>query len=163
MATDKPATAKQKIFIGIVMSLAGISLLLVGAGVLPSPGGDGNRHAPLWIVACIGLIFCLGGVALAIQGFGNANEKGELPAEAAPWLRTAQDLVGVALFASFALVGSWIAIGGEQTQFSSGSIPIDGGAKLSVARLAFGAGALICWAITITLAVSTARKRRDRH
>ncbi len=73
-------------------------------------------------------------------------------------MRAAQYLFGVVLFAAFAMLGSWVAIGGDARYFSGG-IPFLGGAlNVSIARIAFGLGALICWLATIGFAVSGARK-----
>jgi hypothetical protein len=134
----------------------------IGVGLLPVPGGPRNLHAPLWVVLLAGLVFLLAGAAVLIQAMGRANESGDLPFDAPFWLRAGQYLVGVTIFASFALIGSWIALAGEARQFSS-NVPFFGGAAL-IARIMFGFGAVICWLCTVAFAVSGARKllRRGR-
>jgi hypothetical protein len=154
----KPATPKEMIGWGLVCSAIGLYFILVGAGALPAPGGPKNLHAPLWVIAFCGLPFLLGGIALALQGFGKANEQGELPADAPHWIRVVQYLIGVAIFASFAVVGSWIAIGGDARQFSGSFGGWSGGVGAGIGRTVFGLGAIIVWLCTIGFAVSGARK-----
>ena len=156
MSTTKPATPKEMIGIGAVFAAIGLYFMLVGAAVLPIPGGPRNLHAPLWIAFCAGLVFFLGGVAVLLQGFGKANADGELPKSAPAWMRAVQQLIGVVIFAAFALIGTWIALAGDPRQFSGSFSGLGIGA--AIARTAFGIGALICWAATIGLAVSGARK-----
>jgi hypothetical protein len=152
-AARKTATPKEMVAIGTLCAAVGLYFMLVGAGLLPIPGGPKNLHAPLWIVFFCGMPFFLGGFAVLLQGFGKANEQGELPATAPHWMRVGQYLIGVAIFASFAIVGSWIALAGEAGQFS-------GFGGVTIARVAFGIGAIIVWLCTIGFAVSGARKLR---
>lgn len=153
-AARKPSTPKELLAIGMLCAAVGLYFMLVGAGLLPIPGGPKNLHAPLWIVFFCGIPFFLGGLAVVLQGLGKANEQGELPAAAPRWMRVGQYLIGVAIFASFAVVGSWISLAGEAGQFS-GSF---GG--VGVARVMFGIGAIFAWLGTIGFAVSGARKLR---
>ena len=158
MSERKPATPKEMVGIGVLCAAIGVYFMLIGLGALPVPGGPRNLHAPLWIVLFCGLPFFLGGLALAIQGTGKANEQGELPHGTPQWLRVAQYLIGVAIFASFAIVGSWIALAGEAGQFSGSFGGISGGVGAGIGRTAFGIGAIIIWLCTIGFAVSGARK-----
>ena len=81
-----------------------------------------------------------------------------MPPGAPRWLRVAQYLIGVAIFASLALTGTWIAFGGEAPQFSASFGWITGGPGAGIGRVVFGLGALIVWIATIGFAVSGARK-----
>jgi hypothetical protein len=154
MSARQPATPQEARWIGAIAAAFGLYFMLVGFGLLPVPGGPRNLHAPLWVVVLAGLVFFLGGLAVVLQGMGRANASGELPSDAPHWIRVAQYLIGVTIFASFALIGSWIAIGGEARQFSS-NVPFVG---VSIARIMFGIGAAICWLATAGFAVSGARK-----
>jgi hypothetical protein len=156
MSNSTPATHKEMIGIGALSGAIGLYFMLIGVGVLPVPGGPRNLHAPLWVGFLAGLVFFLGGVAALLQGIGKANAQGELSAGAPAWMTAAQQLIGVAIFASFAMIGSWIAIGGDPRQFSGSFMGL--GIGVSIARVAFGIGAIICWACTIGLAVSAVRK-----
>ena len=132
----------------------GLYFALIGLGVLPVPGGPKNLHGPLWIVLAAGVAFLLGGIAVTLQDAGGADlDTGELPSDAARWVRVAQYLIGVTIFACFGLIGSWIAFGPGERAFS-GKIP--GGATLG--RILFGIGALLVWLGLIAYAVSGARK-----
>ena len=83
-----------------------------------------------------------------LQSFGRANASGELPPDAPFWLRAAQYLIGVAMFAGFAMIGTWVAFAGDAHYFSGG-IPFLGLYNISLARIAFGFGALICWLLIV--------------
>ncbi len=161
MAANQPATTKEARVIGGIAAAAGLYLMSIGIGLLPVPGGPRNLHGPLWIVLLAGLAFFLGGVAVVIQVVGKANASGDLPAGAPYWIRIVQYLIGVAIFASFAMMGSWIAFGGGPRQFSGSFMFFDGGTNAMIGRAALGFGAMICWLGTIAFAVSGARKLRS--
>jgi hypothetical protein len=158
MNAQRPVTPREGLLLGGGIALFGLYFTVAGFGVLPLPGGPQNLHGPLWILLPIGSIFLLTGVAILLQGLGRANEKGELPANAPQWMRGAQHLIGVTLFACFGLVGSWIAFAGESRQFSGGVPFIGHSLNITIARGMFGLGAIICWIAAIGLAVSGARK-----
>ena len=159
MSNGKPATPREMIWIGALFAGIGLYFILVGLSVLPIPGGPRNLHAPLWVVTLAGLPFFLGGLAVMLQGFGKANAAGELPADAPIWIRAAHSLMVVAIFACFAVIGTWVALAGEAGQFSG---PFTGGGfGVGIARAMFGFGAIICWAATIGMALSYARKLRN--
>ena len=155
MSAQPPATPQHNRWIGALAAAAGAYFMLVGLGLLPVPGGPRNLHAPFWIVLLVGVVFFLAGAAVSLQAIGRANGSGELPSDAPQWIRIAQYLIGVAIFATFAMIGSWIAIGGDARQFS-GNVPFLNMA--SIARIMFGIGAVICWLATFGFAVSGARK-----
>jgi hypothetical protein len=158
VSANRTATPREARWIGALAAAIGLYFMLVGLGVLPVPGGPRNLHAPLWVVLLAGLAFFLGGAAVLLQSFGGANERGKLPAGAPRWMRFVQYLIVVAIFASFAMIGTWIAIGGDSRQFSGGFPFVGGATNVSIARVVFGIGALICWLATIGFAVSGARK-----
>jgi len=153
---------KELIAIGSLASLMGFYFLLVGADILPLPGGADKLHGPLWIVLCVGLAFFLAGVAMLLQAFGHANDRGEFPAEAPTWLRVTQYLIGLTIFATFGAIGSWIAFGPGERAFS-GSLPfISGESGSAVGRTIFGIGAIIVWFGTVAFAVVGASKLLGR-
>lgn len=158
MPAQKQATPNEMRLIGALASAVGLYFMLVGFGVLPLPGGPRNLHAPLWLVFVAGLIFFLGGLALLLQALGGANADGELPSDAPFWIRLAQYLIGVTIFASFALIASWIAFGGEARSFSGGLSLLDRATNVAFARLMFGLGAAICWFGALAFALSGGRK-----
>ena len=145
---------KPPLWLGLLCAAVGLYFVLVGFGLFPIPGGKANLHSPLWIVVCAGLAFLLGGVAVIIQFFGRANPQGELPADAPAWMKAAQPLIGIAIATSLAMVGTWIAFGPGERQFSS-NVP---GVGAMVGRAAFGLGAIICWLFVLAL-VMRAKKQ----
>jgi hypothetical protein len=158
MPTPQATTPREVLVIGLGVTAGGLYLALVGLGLLPVPGGPRNLHGPLWIVLLIGIVLVLAGVFALLQVVGRANTGGELPADAPQWLRVVQYLIGVAMFGSFAVIGSWVAIGGDPRAFSGSFLVFDGATNASIARIAFGIGALITWLATIAFAVAGARK-----
>jgi hypothetical protein len=158
MAERAPASSKAMIVIGCIAGLAGLYFMLLGAGVLPGPGGPRNLHAPLWVVLGAGLAFFLAGAAVVLQALGRANRQGEFPAGAPFWLRATQYLIGVAILASFGAIGGWIAFGPGERAFTGSAGLFSGDVSAGIGRAAFGVGALITWLATIAFAVSGARK-----
>jgi hypothetical protein len=158
MAERKHTSSKEMLLIGCIAGLAGLYFLLVGAGVLPIPGGPRNLHAPLWVVLAAGLAFFLGGTAVVLQAFGCANEQGEFPVGAPFWLRATQYLIGVAILASFGTIGGWIAFGPGERAFSGSLGFLSGNVSDAIGRTAFGLGALMIWLAAIGFAVAGARK-----
>lgn len=137
-------------------------MLLIGASLLPVPGGHSALHAPLWVVLCAGLAFVLAGVAIMLQAFGRANPEGELPAQAPRWMRIGQYLIVFGILVCFGTIGSWIAFVPGQREFS-GSFALAGmQVNASVGRVAFGMGAILVWVCAIAIAISGARKLCSR-
>lgn len=157
MSAHEQVTPQETRWIGVAAAAAGLYFMLVGLDILPVPGGRANLHGPLWLALLIGLAFFLAGVAAFIQGMGHANATGDLPADAPLWMRATQYLIGVVLFAAFATLGTWVAFAGEARYFSGG-IPFLGALNVSIARLMFGFGALVCWLSAIAYAVAGVRK-----
>jgi hypothetical protein len=163
MREKTPLSRWQMLGVGCAAGAAGVYLLLLGAGILPVPGGPGNLHGPLWLVSCVGIAFFLAGAALTLQAAGRANDQGELPADAPSWMHLLQYLIGVAIFVAFALIGSWVAFGAGERAFSGSFGLVSGGVDAAVGRTVFGAGAIISWLASIALAVSGLRKLRGRQ
>jgi hypothetical protein len=161
MSAQEQASPAQMKSIGVGLGIAGLYSVLIGVEALPVPGGRDNLHGPLWLATLIGFVVLLAGAACFIQGIGRANAAAELPADAPFWMRAAQYLIGVALFAAFAALGTWVAFGGDARYFSGG-IPFLGAGNVSLARIMFGFGALICWLATIGYAVQGGRKLMRR-
>ena len=162
MSPQPPAMSREMLWIGAGATAAGLYLMLVGLAVLPVPGGRSNLHGPLWIALLLGIAVFLAGVCALIQAIGRAKAGGDLPADAPQWMRVAQYLIGVALFAAFAMIGSWVAFGSGERAFSGSFMWFDGATNAAIGRTAFGIGAVITWLATIAFAVAGARKLRGR-
>lgn len=157
MHTQAPASRTELIWIGIGLGLTGLACVLIGFELIPVPGGRANLHGPLWLAILIGVILVLAGTSCLVQGAGRADTNARLPDGAPLWMRVTLELIGVALFAAFALLGTWIAVAGESRYFSGG-IPLLGGGNISLARIMFGFGALVCWLAAIAYGVQSVRK-----
>ena len=150
--------------IGLIAGGAGLFFVLVGLGVVPPPGGKKALHAPLWVVFCAGLTFLLGGGAILLHLLSGAKPTDDdFPPDAPSWMRLVRYLAMVAIFGSFALIGSWVAFGPGDREFSMSTPFFSGPANEVVGRLAFGIGAIITWLCTIAVAVVGARKLFPRE
>lgn len=158
MHASRSASPRETCWIGVIAAAGGLYLTLVGLGLLPVPGGPRNLHAPLWIVLLVGLLFLLAGAAMLLQVIGRADAGGSLPADAPFWIRVVQYLIGVAMFLFFAVLGTWVALGGDARHFSGGVPFLHGTTNVAIARGLFGLGAAVVWLATIAFAVSGARK-----
>lgn len=159
MSDSRPATPREMLGFGLLAAGIGLYFVLVGAGLLPVPGGSRALHAPLWVVVAAGLVFLLAGGSLLVQRAGGAKDSGsELPPEAPRWMRAVQQLLVVALFVSFAVIGSWIAFGPGERAITVSTPFGSGPANEWVGRAAFGVGAVILWLCTIGIVVSALRR-----
>ena len=157
MRENTQPSKRETIGLGAICAAMGGYFILVALGVVPSPGA---AKAPMWIVFCCGLAFFLGGIGVMTPALvtGEVRNDGELPAGAPQWLRLMQYLLGLALFATFAAIGTWVAIGGGARSFSFSGFFMTSGGGETVGRIVFGIGAVITWLCTIGFAVAGWRK-----
>src|SRR5205814_360162 len=126
--------------------------------LLPVPDMAAHENDPHWLVLCVGLAFLLAGVAIAIQTFGHANAAGELPPAAPRWMRAVQYLSTFTIVACLGAIGTWVAFGPGEREFSGG-LPFLGPAVNSmIGRSAFGVGAVLTWLCLAAIAVTGLRK-----
>ncbi|MBI4273071.1 MAG: hypothetical protein HY659_00025 [Rhizobiales bacterium] len=156
--SERPATFKEMILVGVIGAAVGLYFILVGAGALPIPGGPRNLHAPLWVVLCAGLAFFLGGAAVLIGAAGHADATGTLPEATPKALRIAQYFIGMSIFVCFGAIASWIAFAPGPREFSGSFMGVETPTSAAVGRAVFGASAIIIWLCTLAVAVSGARK-----
>ena len=157
-----PPTPRQTFWIGALALAGGLYFSLVGLEALPVPGGRNNLHGPMWLALAIGLVFALAGLSALLQVAAGANAQGEMPEKSPRWMRAAQYLMAATLLMCLAMVGSWIAFGAGDRQFS-GTLPVSGAANAWIGRIVFGIGALITWGAAIAFAVVGARKIFPRN
>jgi len=115
---------------------AGVAIVAGAVGWLPlrlSPG------VPRWVGAAAGMVFVLGGIAVA------------MPARAS---RT-KDAIGAALVTLLTAVGAWVAFWPGARAFGSsvsvGGATVSGSGSEWIGRIVFGFGALVCGAFAAFL------------
>ncbi len=162
MSEPAPASTRGNYFCAVVALITGAYFFVVGAGLLPIPGGPSNMHGPRWLVMCVGLAFFLAGVAIVIQTLGQANQAtGALPAEAPRWMRALQYLIGLTIFVCFGAIASWVAFGPGERQFSGSFLFFSQATNTAIGRTAFGIGAVIIWLCIAAIVASGIRKFFD--
>src|SRR5919109_2560113 len=136
MSDNRPAMRKEMLVIGLIAGGAGLFFVLVGLGIVPPPGGKESLHGPLWVVFCAGLVFLLGGGALLLHLMSGAKPTDDdFPADTPLWMRVVRYLAMVAIFMSFALIGTWIAFGPGESEFSMSAPFFSGPASGMVGRV----------------------------
>jgi hypothetical protein len=157
MNRQQPASPRTTLLCGLLAVAMGLFLLLFGLGVVPMKPRAGD--APLWIASAAGIAFMLAGVSIAVGAIHGVSETGELPKDTGWWMRLFYYAIGLVIAASLAIIGSWVAFGPGPRAFSgTGMFLFSPEANAMVGRIVFGLGAVLTWLITITLAVSGARK-----
>jgi hypothetical protein len=137
-----PAHGKGALWAGAACLAVGAVIILVGLDVMPAQG----ERAPAWVIVAAGGAFAVAGPVLLIQAFGGASATtGELPASAPGWIRTAQWLLGLGIWALLATIGSWIAFGPGPRDFSVNIGGMLGQSGALIGHIAFGIGAVITW------------------
>jgi len=123
-------------WLALIVIAAGAAIVAGAVGWLPlrpSPG------VPRWVGAAAGMVFVLGGVAVA------------MPARAS----RGKDAIGAALVTLLTAVGAWVAFWPGPRSFSSsvsaGGATVGGSGNEWIGRIAFGFGAILCGAFAAFL------------
>lgn len=155
MKEQKPLSPKATLGFGLLVAAVGAFVVLQALGVIPA----GRMNAPRWVGVLAGLVFNLAGIAVILGVIGGARPNGELPPNAPLWVRLGAFLLGLTIFASFAMIGSWIAFGPGARSFST-NVPflMSGSANEIGGRIVFGFGAVLTWLCTLGFAVAAGRK-----
>ncbi|NET33660.1 MAG: hypothetical protein F6K19_16815 [Cyanothece sp. SIO1E1] len=140
MSTTKKLTKKQQQLVGLIFGIAGVCIFLIGIGLFPVELQPGD--APGWVVAICGAIFALAGVMIFIGDKSN------------------NFLAGV-LIAMMGSVGGWVALFGDATNVSGGFSFVSEEMNFTLARIFFGIGALVCFAISVHAFRLHFRKRKS--
>jgi len=128
MSTKKPTPKQQKIF-GSIFFLVGLPIIGISLGIIEVD--ESTVHAPLWVIGACGLVFSLAGVMILIGDNSTSIN----------------NLLGAILLLCFALIGGWIALFGGDENFSGGISLLSDSHNVSLARILFGSGSLICFAV----------------
>ena len=121
---------KQKTIFAWFFILMGLPFILISVNLLSID--ESTLHAPKWVLGLCGFIFSLSGVIMLLGEKSHFN-----------------NLLAGLLILSFALVGGWVALFGSAEQFSGGLTVLSETQNVNIARVLFGIGSLICFAITI--------------
>jgi len=92
---------------------------------------DAQVHAPMWVIALIGLVFLIAGCMIFLANHSRAN-----------------DLLASILCLLFGIIGMWVSLFGSTEGFSGGVPLVSHEANAEIARWVFGCGALICFSIS---------------
>ena len=128
--SSKKLSKNQQVLAGVLFILAGISIFLIGLGWGPLELQE--NEAPGWVVSIAGAIFAFAGVMILI------GEKTQY-----------NNLLAGFLIAIMGTVGAWVALFGADENISGGYSFVSAGTNYSFARILFGVGAIICYAISI--------------
>jgi len=116
--------------IALFCIISGGLLILVALGVIST--SPGQRHAPDFIIAISGAVFVIAGCMVLVGRQSRLN-----------------DLLAAVLCLLFGATGAWVAIYSPSEGFSGGIPFISNEANVRLARWVFGAGSLVCFAISV--------------
>ncbi|NVO13953.1 MAG: hypothetical protein HXX10_07940 [Rhodoplanes sp.] len=162
MAEQKPLSRNGMVWAGLLAAGVGLVIVLMVLGVIGEPPKHPPK-TPIWVAVLAGGLFLLAGLVVLVNALTGRDPGAEVPPFAPFWPRLLQVLVGVVMFASFAVIGSWIAFGPGPRNFET-NIPFlaSGVANELVGRCAFGFGAILTWACTLLVALAGWSKLRRR-
>ena len=127
----KPANNHQNPkALAILMGTVGVFFVLMGKGVIPIELQE--NEAPAWIITVCGLIFCIA-ATLTLRGQGAKYNQ----------------LLASILIALMGTVGAWVALFGDGGQMSGGIGLLTDAGNLTLSRVVFGLGALVCYATAV--------------
>ena len=107
----------------------GLFLLLIAAGVIPT--SDAQSQAPNSIIALCGVVFVIAGCMAILGTQSRVN-----------------DMLAALLCLIFGIVAAWVSLFGSSDGFSGGIPFFSNEANVKIARIAFGVGSLICFAMS---------------
>ncbi len=128
--SSKKLSKNQQVLAGVLFILAGISFFLMGLGWGPVELQE--NEAPGWVVSIAGAIFVLAGAMILIGENAKYN-----------------NLMAGILIVMMGTVGGWIALFGSSENMSGGFSFVSAETNFAFARILFGIGAIICYAISI--------------
>jgi hypothetical protein len=114
----------------LMCTVLGAFLVGISCGVIPIE--PTKIHAPMWLIAMMGLLFWLAGASMLLQDKPRLNA-----------------FLAALMFALFGVIGGWVALKGESSQFGGGFPFISHATNEAFARWLFGGGAIICFAVAV--------------
>ncbi|MFH1845670.1 MAG: hypothetical protein ABIF77_20995 [bacterium] len=134
--------ARDRRTAAIVLTLLGVAIILLSAGVIPLE--PDSLNVPLWILTVIGVLLLSAGLSAF------------LPSNSA----SANAFIAVTL-ALFALVLTWVSLWGDSRAFSGGIPLLPGSVNVVLARVVFGSLALVLWILTGVVWQSSRVRKRE--
>lgn len=116
----------KDIALALVAIACGGYALLAAAGVVP---GETSNDTPTWVIGLVGVMFVIAGVMIFLRNYSRAL-----------------DLFAAVLLGAFTLVAGWITFYSSSAGFSGGIPFLSGDTNVSLARIMFGLGTLMCFA-----------------
>lgn len=138
----RPLSHRETLAFSMVFMLIGLLIILLGLGVIPVD--EASFNAPKWIIRLCGMTFFIAGV-MVWSGNGSRTN----------------DLMAAVLILIFAVVGGWVALYGGSEDFSGGIPFLSKDSNVSLARIIFGAGSVLCLMISLYAFRIFIRKWRD--
>ncbi|HBX64646.1 MAG: hypothetical protein CL670_01805 [Balneola sp.] len=126
--SSKQPTPKQKALASLLFCGTGLAIILASAEIIPMD--EAGLNAPRWVLGLCGFVFALTGVMI----FMGDNKK---------W----NNLFAAILIFAMASIGGWVALFGDGANFSGGVSSLSHSSNISLARIVFGSGAIICFLI----------------
>ncbi|MFV1885162.1 MAG: hypothetical protein ACMZ7B_11790 [Balneola sp.] len=113
---------------GLLFFGIGLFIILAAADIIPID--EDGLNAPRWVLGMCGFVTSLAGL-MVITG------------QKSRW----NNLFAAILIISMGTIGAWVTLFGAPKNFSGGIPILSDKANISLARWAFGIGAVICFAI----------------
>jgi hypothetical protein len=153
---------KSTIACGLLTAALGVFVMLETPGMFgPGRPGDG----PPWIGVLAGLIFCAGGIAVAIQSLPVAKPRpdGGLSPDAPLWVRNIVLTLILFAVAGLAAIAFCIAFGSGPRSFRLvGTFIGEGWIDETIGRAVFALGATLTCIIFVAFAMDGARRMMRR-
>lgn len=141
MYQNKLSTNKRVVY-GLLFLGTGFAFILVSFGIIQLD--ESTIHSPMWVIGLCGVVFSIAGLMVFL------GEKSRF-----------SNLLAAILTLSFGSIGAWVALFAESSGFSGGLPFISNGTNAILARMMFGAGSLICFAIAV-YAIKLQLKQKDK-
>ena len=117
---------RSDIALGSIAIACGGFALLVASGVLPIQTA---YDTPMWVIGLVGVMFVTAGVMIFLRNYSRAL-----------------DFFAAIILASFALIAGWVTFFASAEGFSGGIPFLPRDVNVSLARIMFGLGAVLCFA-----------------
>ena len=115
----------KDIALALVAIACGGYALLAASGVLDVQTAN---NTPVWVIGLVGVMFVIAGVMIFLRNYSRAL-----------------DLFAAIILASFTLVTGWITFHASSEGFSGGIPFLPNDMNVSLARVMFGLGTLLCF------------------